>query len=46
MSEEPKLIFGVHILCPLCKGKGQRKKVLCGLCKGQKFITKEQDAKK
>lgn len=34
-SKEP-LVFGIHEVCPWCRGKGRRvgKKELCGGCNG------------
>lgn len=41
MSKD-RLEFGTHILCPNCKGKGQKRNQICGLCLGAKFITKKE----
>jgi len=33
-----KLVFGVTIVCPTCKGKGMKRGNICGGCKGYGVI--------
>ncbi len=37
-AEKPKLVFGVHRICPNCKGKGTKKSEVCRECRGVGFV--------
>lgn len=41
-DETPKIEFGRHEICPMCKGKGTRKGQICGHCRGAKVISREK----